>query len=181
MARPKKQVTNQNINLGEDLRNTFNSDEWHQLFDILVTYEEDGGSADDKVGRLIQKYIEKNFAQHTFPWRTEADFVMKKMMALAGSWIFAGKPIPAKDTSNKKTSVNVKGLLSREDFEDIVSNAFTKLMVAGTYNPTATQAEKFSYIYQVTYSATMDQLRKLKDFRLQLVPDPEIPAKKKSA
>lgn len=171
MAKPKKQVTDQNINLGEDLRSSFNSDEWHRLFDILITYEEDGGSADDATGRLIQKYIERHFSQHSFPWKTEGDFVLKKMMALVGAWA-SGKPIPAKNTSNKKTSVNVKGLLSKEDIEDIVHTAFTKLMVAGTYDPTASQAEKFSYVYQVTYSATMDQLRKFKDFRLQLVPDP---------
>lgn len=181
MARPKKQVTNQNINLGEDLRSTFNSDEWHRLFDILVTYEEEGGSADDEVGRLIQKFIDKKFAQHSFPWKTEADFVVKKMSALTGSWIFGGKPIPAKDAANNKTSVTVKGLLSRQDFEDIVSNAFMKLMVAGNYNLTATQAEKFSYIYQVVHSSTMDQLRPMKKFKYLLIPDAEIPAKKKIA
>lgn len=181
MARPKKQVTNQNINLGEDLRNTFNSDGWHQLFDILVTYEQEGGSADDEVGRLIQKFIDKQFAQHSFPWKSEADFVVKKMSALVGSWIFGGKPIAAKDAKNKKTSVMVKGILSRQDFEDIISNAFMKLMIAGTYNPSATQAEKFSYIYQVTYSATMDQLRPMKNFKFLLIPDPEVPTKKKIA
>lgn len=177
MARPKKQVTNQNVNLGEDLRSTFNTDAWHKLFNILVEYEQDGGSANDEVGKLIQKFIEKEFGKHSYPWKTEADYILKKMMALVGSWM-GGKPIPAKDTSNKKTAVNVRGLLSKEDFEDIVSSAFTKLMVAGSYNPTATEAEKFSYIYQVTYSATMDHLRKSKDFRFQLVPDPEIPGKK---
>lgn len=177
MGRKPKEVNQNSINLGEDLRVAFNSDEWHQLFDILLAYEEDGGSANDEVGRLIQKYIEKHFF-HSLPWKTEVDFIIKKMMVIVKSWVFSGKPIPAKNTSNKKTAVNAKGLLNREDVEDIVSNAFTKLMTAGTYNPTATEAEKFSYIYQVTYSATMDQLRKLKNFKLQLIPDPEIPGKK---
>ncbi|MFP5492670.1 MAG: hypothetical protein ACLGG0_14290 [Bacteriovoracia bacterium] len=178
MTNRLKKASTKNHNLGEDLRSPFNTDEWHKLFDILVQYEQDGGSADDEVGRLIQKFIEKQFTRHSFPWKTEADFVIKKMLAVAGSWIFAGKPIPAKDTSNKKTAVNVKGLLSKQDFDDIVSDAFTKLMVSGNYNLTATQAEKFSYIYQVTYSATMDQLRKHKKFNAQLVPDPEVPHKK---
>lgn len=178
MAKQIKKASNKNHNLGEDLKSPFNSDEWHKLFDILAQYEQEGGSADDQVGRLIQKFIEKRFASHSFPWKTEADFVMKKMLAIAGSWIFAGKPIPAKDTSNKKTAVNVKGLLTKQDLDDIVSDAFTKLMVSGNYNLTATQAEKFSYIYQVTYSATMDHLRKLKKFNVQLIPDPEVPHKK---
>lgn len=108
MAKPKKKVTDQNIILGEDLRNSFNSDEWHKLFDILVTYEEDGGSANDEVGRLIQKFIERKFANHSFPWKTEADFVIRKISALVGSWI-GGKPISAKNNVNKDTSVVVKG------------------------------------------------------------------------
>lgn len=178
MTNRMKKASNKNRNLGEDLKSPFNSDEWHKLFDILVQYEQDGGSADDQVGRLIQKFIEKRFAGHSFPWKSEADFVLKKMTAVAGSWIFAGKPIPAKDISSKKTAVIVKGLLNKQDFDDIVSESFTKLMVSGNYNLTATQAEKFSYIYQVTYSATIDQLRKLKKFNAQLVPDPEVPQKK---
>lgn len=66
MARPKKVVTDQNRILGEELRGVFNTDSWHQLFDILVEYEQDGGSPDDKVGRLIQKFIEKEFGKHSF-------------------------------------------------------------------------------------------------------------------
>lgn len=181
MAKPKKIVSNQNINLGEDLAANFNSDEWHKLFDILAKYEEDGGSADDNVGRLIQRFIEKRFSTNDFEWKTEAGFVIRKMSAIAGSWIIYGKPIPARDTSNKKTSVYVKGLLSKQDLEDIVSNAFMKIMVAGNYNITSTQAEKFSYVYQAVYSTTMDQLRSMKKFNYLLTPDPEIPAKKKTA
>lgn len=181
MAKPKKKVTNQNINLGEDLRNSFNSDEWHQLFDILATYEQEGGSPDDKVGRLIQRYIEKEFSSHSFPWKTEADFVLKKMSALAGSWIFGGKPLSVTNKAGKPTSVILKGLLNREDFEDVVSNAFTKLMVSGNYDPTATQAEKFSYIHKVTCSAALDLVRPMKNFKVQLEPNPEVPSKKKVA
>ena len=78
MAKPLKKASNKIINLGEDLKSQFNSDEWHKLFNILNENEEAVGSANDKYGRLIQKYIEKNFAKHSLPLKSEAEFILKK-------------------------------------------------------------------------------------------------------
>lgn len=66
MARKKiaydSEITEINHDYIDELQSIRNqSDRFYRLFDILVTYEEDGGQPGDKVYSLIEKMIERNW------------------------------------------------------------------------------------------------------------------------
>ena len=96
-AKKKKRDSNRVWNAGKVLEGVFNSDEWHQLFDLFNYFEE--SIADSKrretllaaVDAAIQKTFGKGGEAQGF--RSEAAFVLKRLHSKIYGWVVGGKPV----------------------------------------------------------------------------------------
>jgi hypothetical protein len=141
MGRQKKPVTGQMQAFADELRDLHNSDEFHQLFDILCEYKADGGSTADERGQLIEKYIEKTFFKELEDpsAKTEIQFILESL----------GKAIRSQKYAFESQQVR----------DDLVQSAVEKIIANAQYDVTAPKAKKFGFIKKVLENLFLDHHR----------------------
>ena len=141
MSRKKNPVTEKMKVFSDELNNLHNSNEFHELFNILCEYEADGGSSEDECGRLIQKHIEKLFFKELRDPKAkkEIEFIL----------ISLGKMIRSVDY----------GFESRQQRDDLIFISVEKIIRNANYDITAPAGKKYAFIKTILKSCYMDFCR----------------------
>lgn len=162
MGRKKSPVNKQRAKNTADLFNdVFNSDEWHNLFDIYHFFRESEmnpktkemllQATEDAIGRTFGKGGEEQ------GFKSELEFILKRLNGKVLSWVVGREPI---NVNGKE--IYVGDTLSASDIKDIVQQSVMKLLESGRYDSIRLQREKTTFIYQTAMFVVLDFYRSLR-------------------
>ena len=176
MGRKKKPVEVRMQEFSESLNEIFNTDEWHQYFDLYNEIESDPTPSETKAFALkcVEQLIELRFGSETKKFRNEAEYILKNLSSIVLGWIVKGFTFSDVSIKEKivKNSTVISHLFAKEDAGEIIGISLERILVSGKYDPLASEASRYSYIKKVAFSVTMDALRKKQNGRELLMEEP---------